>query len=233
MNKLIKLIISTAITLLVLLNSTTSFAGNTNDIINQARMDRDEIAKAVSKTDFSELKKTSKQKMQNYQPIIEAIKNEHRERIKTIKIAKTKSDIGQQKPQAIFFVSFSMPDLSLKQIIYDASKYQIPVVIRGLYQNSFRKTLEKIFELVKDNNQGGIAISPQWFKEYDIKAVPAVVVSDDIENVENKYLSAKSEKSKKSDVVYGNIPLKKALSIIAERGTASNKAQSILDRANK
>lgn len=113
-----------------------------------------------------------------------------------------------------------MPDLSLKQIIYDASRYHIPVVIRGLYKNSFRKTIEKIFELIKENNKGGIAINPRWFKEYDIKAVPAVVVSDGIEI---------KDKVKKSDTVYGNIPLRKALSIIAERGEVSNIARDILN----
>ena len=114
----------------------------------------------------------------------------------------------------IIFVSFSMPDLSLKQIIQDAALYRIPVVIRGLHHNSFKDTVEKIYSLVKENNQGGISIHPRWFKEYSITAVPAVVVTDG-----NKY-----------DVIYGNIRLKNALSIIADRGELSQQAKNILSR---
>ena len=202
-----------------LLSAANLYAGSTNDFINQARLHHDEIIRAISKnnTSFLKLKEDSSEKtkkvkkMNEYQTIVETIKNKHQAK------SKTKREIDTEK--AIIFVSFSMPDLSLKQIIYDASLYRVPVVIRGLYQNSFRKTIENIFELIKENNKGGIAINPRWFKEYDIKAVPAIVVSHG--------------HGTKSDVVYGNIPLKKALLIIAERGEASSIARDILKRNNK
>lgn len=193
------------------------FAGNTNDFINSARLHQDKVIKEILKNNnsFLSTRKISMQKMNDYQTTIEATKNKYRNQLKRGK----RVNIPEQ---AIVFVSFSMPDLSLKQIIYDASRYQIPVVVRGLYKNSFRKTLEKIFELVKENNKGGVAINPKWFKEYDIKAVPAVVVVQRYETTGTK-----------SDVVYGNIPLKKALSIIAKRGVASNEAQAVLNRVSK
>jgi conjugal transfer pilus assembly protein TrbC len=204
------------IAVLVTVYASNIFAGNTNDIINREKLRRDKIVKEVLKNNegFVNYQKISIQKIQNYQETMQAIKNRHANK------SKAKGDIKQ----AIIFVSFSMPDLSLKQIIYDASRYQVPVVIRGLYKNSFRKTIEKLFELIKENNKGGIAINPRWFKEYDIKAVPAVVVSQE---------SVTKDGTKKSDVIYGNIPLKKALSIIAERGEVSNIARNILDRSNK
>lgn len=204
-------IFTTLIAILVTVYANNIFAGDTNDIINREKLHHDKIVKEVLKNNegFVNYKKISIQKMQNYQDTMEAIKSKH------VNKFKAKGDIKE----AIIFVSFSMPDLSLKQIIYDASRYQVPVVIRGLYKNSFRKTIEKLFELIKENNKGGIAINPRWFKKHDIKAVPAVVVSQ--------------EHGTKSDVVYGNIPLKKALSIIAERGEVSNIARNILDRSSK
>ena len=204
-----------ALVVSALLSATNLYAGSINDFINQARLHHDEIIKAASNnTSFLKLKEDSMRKtkkMNEYQTIVETIKNKHQAK------SKTKREIDTEK--AIIFVSFSMPDLSLKQIIYDASLYRVPVVIRGLYQNSFRKTIENIFELIKENNKGGIAINPRWFKEYDIKAVPAIVVSHG--------------HGTKSDVVYGNIPLKKALLIIAECGEASSIARDILKRNNK
>ena len=121
---------------------------------------------------------------------------------------------NQPTPQAIVFISLAMPELSIKQIIQDAERYEIPVVIRGLYRNSFKETASKIFDLIKESNQGGILINPRWFKQYEIKAVPAVVVSQ-----EDRF-----------DVVYGNIHLKKALEIIAERGDLAAVAKKVLEK---
>lgn len=214
------------------------FASDINNIINHELLHQDQIIKKALKDNarFLNKQKNLAQKMQGQKELAEVIKNiksEHTDRIKA-------SPGIKKAPQAIVFVSFSMPELSLKQIIYDASQYQIPVVIRGLYQNSFRKTFGKIFELVKENNKGGIAINPRWFREYDIKAVPAVVVSEDFGTNETNRADEKNEstgirikKNKKSDVVYGNIPLKRALSIIAERGEVRNLARDILNRSNK
>ena len=196
----------------IIFSSTNIFAGNTNDFINQARLQRDKTIKEIAKNkvfwEFIKVSPQNRQQISNHQHSIEAIKNRYMDKFKT------KGDIKK----AIVFVSFSMPELSLKQIIHDAARYQVPVVIRGLYQNSFRKTVEKMFEFVKENKKGGIAINPKWFKEYEIKAVPAVVV-------------AKEHGAR--DVVYGNIPLKKALLLIADRGELSDVAQTILTRDNK
>jgi conjugal transfer pilus assembly protein TrbC len=210
-----------------------AFAGNTNDIINRERLRSKEIIKEITKenADFAKYKEISKQRVQEYQELVQAIKE------KRIKNAEAKGII-KKAPQAVVFVSFSMPTLSLKQIIQDAAYYQIPVVVRGLCENSFRKTIEKIFDLVKEDNKGGILINPVWFRKYDIKTVPAVVVSGgeaDASSEENKKnkrneKSAKGDGFKKTDVVYGNIPLKRALTIIAERGEVSKVAKDILNR---
>ncbi len=199
------------IAILTLVVSLTSFGGNTNDFINRERLRYDEITKSVlaNKPIFLKLKENSMQQLKNYQPIVETIKNRHQKKPK----------IGETRGKAIIFVSFSMPDLSLKQIIYDSEHYQVPVVIRGLYKNSFRKTIEKIFELIKETSKGGIAINPRWFKEYDIKVVPAVVVNQ--------------EQGTKSDMVYGNIPLKRALEMVAEKGETADTAKKILNIGTK
>ena len=203
------------------------FADNTNDIIRREMLRREKIVKEVTKQNdnFEKYKNKSEQKIQGYRELISSIKEQH------VKNAQAKGHI-KPAPQVVVFVSFSMPALSLKQIIQDASRYQIPVVVRGLYENSFRKTIEKIFDLVKENNKGGILINPNWFKGYDIKAVPAVVVTDRVNgNKESKVDKRTYNKEiNKSDVVYGNIPLKRALTIIAEQGSMADVAKNVLSR---
>lgn len=189
------------------------FAGYINDITNREITRRNDFVKSVTKEqqNFIHQKEIVRQHLKNYQGVIEEIKNQQ------LKASYPNNPI--KNPQAIVFVSLGMPDLSLKQIIQDAERYQIPVVIRGLYENSFRKTAEKMFDLVKEKNKGGISINPLWFKKYNIKSVPAIVVGQDY--------------GAKTDVVYGNIPLKQALSIIAERGEVSDIARDILNRSAK
>ena len=142
------------------------------------------------------------------------IKDKKMERSPTGRNPTECNSFNQPAPQVIIFISLTMPELSIKQIIQDAARYEIPIVIRGLYRNSFKETMNKIFDLVKDKNKGGILINPRWFKQYEIKSVPVVVVSQ----------------ANRFDVVYGNVHLKKALEIVAERGDLAAAAKQILDK---
>ena len=176
---------------------------NTNDLINQQIQHRDQITKSYQGK-FEDLKDSAPQKIISYQPLIE--------NLKTTVANNLGQGVEQKAPNAVIFVSFSMPDLALKQLIAEGKKYQIPVVMRGLYKNSFQETAAKIFNLVKEKNHGGVAIDPLWFKEFNIQTVPAFVIRHG-----NDF-----------DVVYGNIFLKRALEIIAEKGIATKEAKGIL-----
>ena len=220
-----------------------SFAGKINDIINRERLRHDRIIKEMTKKEtkskeikkatekktkkeaesnvFERYKNLSKHQIQNYQEAIKKIKGNHIKNMQSNGFA----NFVKSPPQAVIFVSFSMSDLSLKQIIQDASRHQVPVVIRGLYKDSFRKTVEKVFDLVKENNKGGILINPLWFRKYDIKAVPAVVVNNSNGNIDLNTANS-------FDVIYGNIPLKKILKLIVDRGAASKVAKNILTRGD-
>ena len=204
-----KYILITLITLFV----SNIFAGNMNDIINQQRLRRDQIVGEISKqnNNFTQYQAAAEQQTQIYKAVVQDIKDGYIKKSQTHKEAKA-------IPQAIIFVSFSMPNLSLKQAIQDAERYQIPVVMRGLYKNSFRQTLEKLFDLIKEDNKGGISINPAWFKKYNINTVPALVVNNNAQDF---------------NVVYGNIPLKTALTIIVNKGSAAAIAKDILSRGNK
>ena len=102
------------------------------------------------------------------------------------------------KPYAIIFVSLGMPDASLKRIIRDADFYNIPVVIRGLYKNSFKETTTKVLRLVEETNKGGVVINPNWFREHQVTVVPTLVLG--------------------KDKIAGNITIQSALELIAASG---------------
>ena len=76
--------------------------------------------------------------------------------------------------QIYIFVSFSMPDSALKSYYIEAEQVGARLVMRGLKNNSFLDTKAKADEI-------GISfdIDPNLFEEYQITAVPAIIVNSE------------------------------------------------------
>ena len=90
-------------------------------------------------------------------------------------IANIKSEMsGTKDDNILVFVSFSMPDIVLKELSNQADKYNAKLILRGLHKSSFRKTAQKILEIDKNGMQ--FEINPELFKEYQIKQVPTFVL---------------------------------------------------------
>ena len=82
--------------------------------------------------------------------------------------------------QILVFVSFSMPETSLKSLAQEAQRvstqgastqqHQVVLVMRGLYEDSFVKTASKLQEL-------GIAVDihPELFEAHHVTSVPTFV----------------------------------------------------------
>ena len=74
----------------------------------------------------------------------------------------------------IVFVSFSMPKASLIELSDQSQKYGATLVLRGIHEDSFLKTKDKIMEI---NPQGlHLDIHPDLFKQYEIQRVPTFVL---------------------------------------------------------
>lgn len=73
--------------------------------------------------------------------------------------------------QILVFVSFSMPELSLKSLFQEAHLHNAVLVMRGLYQDSFVQTSQKLQEL-----DVTIDINPELFETHNITSVPTFVV---------------------------------------------------------
>jgi type-F conjugative transfer system pilin assembly protein TrbC len=129
------------------------------------------------------------------------------------------------------FVSLSMPDRLLREILISAHQYHIPVIVRGLVHNDMRATLARMFAIIHPKGtttaiKGGFEINPLWFRAFDIKAVPAVVA---IQGGDNCYGNAPCP-SRTFDVIYGNITLHDALKEIAKHGQAALVAKAYLEQ---
>ena len=78
-------------------------------------------------------------------------------------------------------------------------------------------------------NFKGVSIDPVWFTQFNITAVPALVVSSRPASCHAASVCA----NQPFDVVYGNTQLKKGLEIIVDRGeNASLVAKKILEQGH-
>ncbi|MBU6520889.1 type-F conjugative transfer system pilin assembly protein TrbC [Pantoea sp. B270] len=121
----------------------------------------------------------------------------------------------RQTPRAVYFVSLGIPEEGLLPMLSDARRFGIPATLRGLLNNDFRQTAEKMFELSKKDKQAGVQIDPTLYQQYGIKAVPALVVTC----------------GGKFDVLYGSLPVQQALEEVRQRGDCSATAAQLLQNA--
>lgn len=116
-------------------------------------------------------------------------------------------DSVSQKNNAILFVSLGMPKLALRQYLLQSKQLGIPLVIRGLLNNSYPDTAKRIYQILHPKNtgkksiSGGFEIDPVYFKKFHISVVPALVINSGIH----------------SSVIYGNIPIQKLLQLTASQ----------------
>lgn len=120
-------------------------------------------------------------------------------------------------PEALYFVSFSMPEAGLKTLVDETARLRIPATLRGLIHNNLRDTAGAVMRLVKDGSRAGVQIDPTAFRTYGITAVPTLVVT-----CGSHY-----------DRIAGNIAPVQALRKIAEDGECSAVAQRLLKAAGE
>ena len=87
-------------------------------------------------------------------------------------------------PQLYVFVSFSMPDITLKRLLTQAARIDGSLILRGMVDDNMGKTKDKIMQLMEADESGhtqingGFAIDPTLFQRFDIGQVPSFVLTN-------------------------------------------------------
>jgi len=199
---------------------------NTNDALRAYQAESEGVRALTSMTQIETLKAASIQTQSEHKGLIEPLIQSMISGVQT-----------KQKPQgadgAVLFVSFSMPESLLFAMTDEAARFNIPVVINGLVEGDFKKTIDTFKRLTLEaKKQGlnfkGVSIDPVWFSQFQITSVPALVVT-----VPPKTCVLASDCTNQPfDVVYGNARLKNSLELIAERGEVAARAKSILEEGH-
>ena len=79
------------------------------------------------------------------------------------------------RPALLVFVSFSMPEASLRRLVDQASKAGATLVLRGFVDGSLQTTVARIQGLIGERKVG-FQIDPQAFDRFSIAATPTFVL---------------------------------------------------------
>lgn len=96
-------------------------------------------------------------------------------------LADTSGDNGSR---FYVFVSFSMPDVTLRRLMQQAERIGAPLVLRGMVENDMNKTRIKVGKLLDADKKGntsidgGLSIDPTLYDRFGISVVPAFVLTD-------------------------------------------------------
>ncbi|WP_162299040.1 type-F conjugative transfer system pilin assembly protein TrbC [Vibrio cyclitrophicus] len=140
-------------------------------------------------------------------------------------------------PNVMVFTSLGLPKLTLKQQLAQSQQYQVPLIVRGLLPEGFEATSKRIMSLLGLTMDGtnsahkinsGFAVSPEWFKKFQVESVPAVLVIK-AGRCQPQGLCAKTD----FDIVYGNIAIPDALEMFAQSGDVAEVAEQILIRGQQ
>ena len=85
-------------------------------------------------------------------------------------------DLEGDAQRKLVFISLSMNEKNLEQIIREAKLYGFTPVLRGFKDGSYIKTT-KVLSSIITKTGSGVVIDPESFKEFNIKAVPTFVVA--------------------------------------------------------
>lgn len=205
----------------MLMAASFSVFANTNDVLSAARLKGEVAQKKIENTRLKAFEKTTQTHTKPYRGFVEKMRLTH-------DLSKTHEDSIYD---AMLLVSFSMPNALLFSLADEASTYGIPLIIKGLKEDDFKKTIDTFYKLNKCASKEnlkfeGVSIDPFYFQELHIEKVPALVLI----KRPSQCLPHTPCSSRQSDVVYGNSKIKDALLTIRAKGELKDFAQLILDK---
>ncbi|OJX09012.1 MAG: type-F conjugative transfer system pilin assembly protein TrbC [Caedibacter sp. 38-128] len=127
----------------------------------------------------------------------------------TCPVQKLSAPQEEKLPTVLVFASFSMPQATIKHLAMDLKKVGGALVIRGLINNSFKKTAMALQKLGE-----GVLLDPTLFEKYNVTSVPTFIIFEgDLKDEHPPY-----------DRLTGNVSLRFALERVTQEGEIKSAA---------
>lgn len=187
------------------------YAASSGEVIEEQQWlkEQENISESFRKQDFSAMERDLLSQIKN-----NPLSAENTDFIAQLEEKRRREAAGENQHHArlLYFLSFSIPEDTLVNMLMDAQRFQAEPVIRGLFQDDMRLTAIAMLNLVNKSNTDGVEIDHRLFLTYRIRAVPALVVTCD----------------KGFDVLYGNLKISQGLQKIAKEGDCRAEAKNII-----
>ncbi len=120
---------------------------------------------------------------------------------------------GSRRPSVYVFASFSMPKASMRSLIEQGELAGVPIVLRGLVNNSMEDTMQAVHSLYieGERQESGAVIDPTLFERFGVKQVPTVVVAETAAGA----CSVETCRTPAHVKIAGDVPLRYSLDRIA------------------
>jgi len=133
-----------------------------------------------------------------------------------------------QSPQALLFVSFSIPKEHFMRLLQQAKALHVPLVLNGVLNHNLNQTLAKIFEF-NQKIKANLLIDPRLFKTFHITRVPTLVVL-----TSSSTFQSIQKNPPEFDVIRGDMSLRSMLKAIAVHGDVGKAtAQRLLEEETR
>lgn len=150
--------------------SKESEALDLNDFVKRSHALKRQALKEGSLTPETQNNKVAKRPasplMTNYDALLK----------KTFRLEDSLNNRGAEHPEFYIFISFSLPRKTLLNLLKDARKYGATLVLRGLKDGSFKKTMAELMELYK-HEKGRVILDPTLFKRFNVTSVPTFLLA--------------------------------------------------------
>ena len=91
---------------------------------------------------------------------------------------------GKAGPKVLIFVSFAMPEATLRRLVDQAARAGATLVLRGLVSGSIRDTVTRMQALI-GGRRVAVQIDPEAFDRYGIASTPTFVVVMEVTRTED------------------------------------------------
>lgn len=122
------------------------------------------------------------------------------------------------------FVSFSLGEKALLNLVHDAKHHGATLVLRGFREGSYAKTAHSLHRIISETGQGFL-IDPELFRLFSINVVPTFILSTPFQ-----VNSLERTQTPIHDRIQGHVSTQYALETFAKEGDLRQEAQSLLKR---
>ena len=120
------------------------------------------------------------------------------------------------------FVSFSMGEKALLSLAQEVKMWGATIVLRGFKENSLRKTITALHEIILKTGQG-VLIDPELFSLFKVTAVPTFILAKPF-----PFQDVKRTQTPLHDRLQGHVSTQYALEMFAKQGDLKDEAKILL-----